>query len=239
MKKISLQFIMLLVVTAFVSSCRGVDGEGDVVVRDKSVSQTFTGISLAVSGDVYIKQGNDANITVHGQQNIIDILDLDVNKNTLNIGFKKNNVKNYDRLKFYITTAAIEKLNISGSGKIIGNDSISVSVIDLNISGSGDIELNRLNASSRVKSNISGSGNITLSGSTNVNEAHISGSGSIYSFGLPCKIAEAHISGSGNIETTVSEKLDANISGSGNIRYKGRPVVNTNTSGSGKVTHVD
>ncbi|RYD80436.1 MAG: DUF2807 domain-containing protein [Sphingobacteriales bacterium] len=238
MKKQSLQFLLLLLVAGFISSC-GINGKGDTVIKDKNVSEKFTGISLSVSGDVYVMQGNEQKITVHGQQNIIDVLDLEVNNKTLNIGFKRNNVHNYDQLKFYITTAMLESLNISGSGKIVAVDSIRTSEMDLNISGSGDIEMYKLLATDKVKANISGSGSIKLIGSTNNTNYTISGSGNIRAFELPGKYCDAQISGSGDIETTVSDKLEAHISGSGNIRYKGQPVVNSHSSGSGNVTHVE
>lgn len=239
MKKIASQFIILLVVTVFISSCRGIDGEGDTVVKDKSISEKFTGISLSLNGDVYVTQGSEPKIIVHGQQNIIDVLKLEVNDNVLHVGFRKNNVHNYDKLKFYITTAALQILDVNGSGKIIAEDSISTGTIDINISGSGDIKLKKLAATGKVKANISGSGNIELAGHTPNTWFTISGSGNIYAFELPCKNSECTISGSGNIETTVTDKLDADISGSGDIRYKGRPVINSKTSGSGKITHVD
>ncbi|MGZ5304937.1 MAG: head GIN domain-containing protein, partial [Bacteroidia bacterium] len=231
--------ILLLLISVFVSSCRGYEGEGDVVIKDTSVSKTFTGISSGISADFYIMQGSEAKIIVHGQQNIIDVLDMDVDNNTLSIGFKKNNVRNYERLKFYVTMAALEKLNISGSGKMLAADSIKTSVMDLDISGSGDIQMDKLLATSKVKANISGSGNIKIAGTAENTEFNISGSGSIFSFGLICKNADAHISGSGDIETNVTDKLDAHISGSGDIRYKGRPVVNTDISGSGKISHIE
>jgi hypothetical protein len=231
--------VLLSIPVIAIQSCnKAISGEGDTVIRDRSISKTFTGVSLSIDADVFVTQGSESKITIHGQENIINNIDLDVNGNTLDIGFNKN-ARDYDKLKIYITTAALEKLNISGSGSITAADNVSTTNMDVNISGSGDIFVNKLNASSSVEANISGSGNITLAGVTNNTDYNISGSGSIHAFDLPCKNSTVHISGSGDVETNVTDKLDAHISGSGDIFYKGRPVVNTNISGDGKVQHVE
>ena len=211
----------------------GISGQGPTVERTLNVSP-FTGVGLAFSGDVFIKQGSTQSVKVVGQQNIIDNIDTEVKNGHWNIGFKKS-VKKMSTLKVYITIPNLTKAVLSGSGNLSTDGQFNnVGELPVSLSGSGNINLT-IDAK-RVVSKISGSGNIKLSGSAGSHEIGISGSGNVNAFDLNSGECDVRISGSGNCRVDVKSNLDVRISGSGDVAYKGSPRVNSRISGSGNVT---
>lgn len=233
---------LVVILTTTISSCKkecfALKGKGDSVTQNYYLP-AFTTIKNSLSADVYLTQDSITSVSVKGQPNILEILELKVVNNELSIGFKNNcgSVK-HDALEIDIHLPTLEKIDLSGSGNVKTMNQFSSNSFQMNISGSGNITASIV-SSSIVKGNISGSGGFYLSGSTSSEDFTISGSGDIRSFALLSDYSSINISGSGNADVYVNEHLDAHISGSGDIKYKGNASVNSSISGSGTVQHVE
>ncbi|MFQ5446292.1 MAG: head GIN domain-containing protein [Saprospiraceae bacterium] len=191
----------------------------------------FTGVRLEANARVFITQGDNFEVVAKGDENIINLLQLDVQNNTWTIEFS-HCVNNYD-LEIYITMPEIDLLSISGSGEMVGENFFDTEDIVLRISGSGNICLGLF--SETIDGKISGSGEIELEGTAEFLDFAISGSGDLKAFPLIASKADISISGSGDAAVHVLEILDVSISGSGNVFYKGHPILNVTISGSGDV----
>ncbi|MEN0006643.1 MAG: head GIN domain-containing protein [Bacteroidota bacterium] len=192
------------------------NGKGDMVTRTLNVDD-FTGISLSVNGKVYITKGPQS-VKVKGQANIIDNLELDVDKNYWNIEFDRK-VRNYKTLEFYISMPDVTGLSIAGSGKITSSDTFeNIDELRISIAGSGDIDFR--GSAEKVKVSIAGSGDANLEKVT-TGEANIS------------------IAGSGDAYIHAREALKVSIAGSGDVHYKGRPKIKTSIAGSGSIESIE
>ncbi len=89
MRKLSILFILSLLVTAVMSSCRKVSGSGPVVSETRNVSG-FSEVKSDFSGDVYITQGSIYNVRIEAQQNIIDVIETVLNDGILTLKGKSN-----------------------------------------------------------------------------------------------------------------------------------------------------
>ena len=228
--------ILLISLTILTSSCfrdgiTGIRGSGPIV-SEEVYPDEFTGIDLRISGDVIITKGDQLEVIIEAQQNIINNIMHRVRGGIWNIEFDRN-VKNHDGITIFIIVPEIEELEISGSGDITSTSDFVTNNLDLSISGSGNISFEI--EAKNVYSHISGSGNVNLRGSTDNHNAHISGSGSINTFSLISDNCDINISGSGNTNVYVTDNLDVEISGSGSVYYKGYPSVFSNISGSGNI----
>ncbi len=211
----------------------GIAGQGPVVSKTLDI-EAFSGLSLAISADVYLSQGSTQSVRIEAQQNLIDILKKEVKNGVWKISFDKN-VRNHEKIKIWVTVPTIKELGVSGSGSIIGDSKFSnLGDLSISISGSGDVKFNA--DSKNLNAAISGSGNILLAGSTGVSNVSISGSGNVKAFDLVAQRCEVRISGSGDSSVNASESLDVAIAGSGDVFYKGRPSVKSKISGSGSVS---
>ena len=208
-------------------------GQGDVVSEDLNLKE-FDGITLAFSGDVYIKQGSTQSVRVEAQQNIIDNISTEVEGKHWRIKYDRS-VRNAKRVKVYITMKDLTVAKVSGSGNIVGDGSFTgLGDVRVGVSGSGNVEL-EMEASGLVDSRISGSGNIKLHGNAGSIDVGISGSGNVRAHDLAVAKGYVKISGSGDADVNATDELEVRISGSGDVNFKGSPKLRSKVSGSGDV----
>ncbi|MFA6351329.1 MAG: head GIN domain-containing protein [Bacteroidales bacterium] len=210
----------------------GTKGEGPVIERILDVSN-FSGVTLENSAQVILIPGDQQQVRVEGQENIIALLSTDVTDDVWRIRFKEP-VSFTEPFRVYITMNQLRMARISGSGDIRARGLFAGDHdLELKVSGSGSIHLEV--EADDIRGSISGSGGIRLEGRASEADLSISGSGNMYLEDMQIDEASVRISGSGNMYLNVTEWLDARITGSGDIRYTGRPKINTRVSGSGQV----
>jgi hypothetical protein len=208
-----------------------VKGDGDVRSEEFHLP-TITGVKLRGIGEVIVRRGDTQEVIVETDDNLIEYLDTDINGGVWDIDFDRC-VRNVTRLTVYITVPEIEKLIISGSGSIVGEDAFTGDDLETSVSGSGNIEFDF--TGNTVDASVSGSGNIDLFGSADFMDVNISGSGDVRAFDLFTQECDVHISGSGDVRVNVEDFLKVRISGSGDVLYLGHPTLDVDITGSGSV----
>jgi len=219
----------------------------------------FNKISMAGSMDVYFTQrpGNPE-VSVVTSDNIVDLLDVYVEDNTLYIKFKKGyTIIKRDKLDFTIGAADLNKMSLAGSGDFKLMNGLTTEDLNMSIAGSGDILCDNINSTGNVKLSISGSGDIesksilckelttSIAGSADIKvlgidahavKANISGSGDFKLDGKT-KSASYSIAGSGDIDADelIAEDVTAHISGSGEITCYASESIKATRSGSGEI----
>ena len=235
-----------------------ISGDGNQVSLERTTADYD---QIAISGffDIELIDGREGNLTLEGEQNILDHIITEVKGNTLTI-----RVKNGYQLKpsswkkgvsISIPVETITALRLSGSGDIVGKTTLKASNFETAMSGSGDIVgKTTLKASNfetamsgsgdisikldvnSLAASMSGSGDMALSGRTTDFDASISGSGNIDAYDLIADNVNATVSGSANMKVTAKKAIDAKVSGSGDIDYRGNPEkISTKVSGSGNI----
>ena len=196
---------------------------------------TFTGIGISISADVYYTPGNVHEIRIEGDASDVDDLITKVENGFLQVKYPPSLNIRRSKLIIYITSSELEAVKISGSAHFKSGDPVSSDEMEFNVSGSGEIHFEELNAD-EVGVKISGSGDVVLvKGNADEMDARISGSGKLNAEAFKEDEFSTGISGSGGVRITVKDELDARISGSGKVYYHGTPRVNSTSSGSGKV----
>ncbi len=239
MKKTTLLGLALLMVATVTAQWgKRIKGNGNVVTIERSVGD-YDAVALAGWFDVDLVAGNEGEITLRGEENLLEYIKTEVKNGKLVIKVEKGvNLRPSNWKQGIHITVPIESINsatLSGSGDIVGKTTLKASNFTTNMSGSGDITL-AIEANS-VTATMSGSGDIRLSGKTSDLEIRISGSGDIKSYDLEAEFVEVTISGSADVEVTANQALKARVSGSGDIRYRGNPKkLDSKTSGSGDIS---
>jgi len=195
---------------------------------------TFSGIGISISADVFYTPGSKHEIRIEGDDRDVEDLITKVEDGFLKIKYPNWKIRR-SKLTIYVTSKELDAVKMSGSGLFESAKPISADEMDLAISGSGDIVFSKLTAD-EVEVKISGSGDVILeSGSADELDLRISGSGKLKAEAFEVSEFSAGISGSGGARITAKEELDVRISGSGSVYYHGNPRVNSSSSGSGKV----
>jgi hypothetical protein len=239
MKKLS----ALLLTGLITLSCsaqwgKTIRGNGNNVTIERSTGD-YDGIAVSGWFDVDLVSGNEGEITLQGEENLLEYIITEVNDGKLVIKTEKGvNLKSSSwksEIRITVPVQSISSVSMSGSGDIVGKTKIKSDKFSTAMSGSGDITLDI--DSSTISASMSGSGDITLSGTTKDFDATVSGSGDIEAYNLEAENVSATVSGSADIQVTAKKSIKARVSGSGDISYRGNPEkVDTKTSGSGDIS---
>lgn len=226
--------LVLFIITATLSAC--VNGKGDVVIKTYDVSG-FSKIDHGVKGDVILVNDVNQYVEVHAQENILDILKIENDGNTLKIRTKSGkSIGKYEELTYYVHTPLIDQVTIGGKGTVTGSDITGTGNFTCKLSADGQLKLDEMDATN-VEVVISGAGSVTLNGTADYSDLGVGSAGTIDCYGLTSKECRAELKGNGIIRTYVQNKFTVYITGSGTIYYKGDPTLDKHINGSGILVH--
>ncbi|MCK7591143.1 DUF2807 domain-containing protein [Subsaxibacter sp. CAU 1640] len=235
MKK-SILIIAVLLVTSLSFGQKKVKGNGNVTTITRSTSD-YDGVKCAGSFDYVLVAGEEGNIKIEGEENLLEYIVTEVKdgslivkvENHMNLQSSRNNT-----IKVTIPFKDISNVSLAGSGDLWNEDIITTNDMKVALAGSGDLTL-KIEAS-HTKASIAGSGDLTLKGSTNSLDANVAGSGDFHGFDLQANNTDVSVSGSGDAKVVCRENLKARVAGSGGIEYKGNPKTeDTKVAGSGSI----
>lgn len=218
---------------SLLSSCVGVKGNGQVETEVRNV-ENFTKIDVSGAVNVFIKQGDAAELTIKADENLMEFIETSVRGGKLSISTKKN-LYNYKKLDVYLTVQKLEEVDVSGACDIKGTGTFSSKYCKIEASGASDITLN-LDCDA-VQVDLSGASDVNLSGAAEVLEIDVSGSSDVNAYKLVSKRCKVNASGASGVKVTVDKKLTASASGASSISYRGNPKdVNQSTSGAASIS---
>jgi hypothetical protein len=218
-------------------SNKRVKGNGKVIT-EKRTTADYDEITVAGLFDVVLISGKEGAISIHGEENLMPYIKVEVEGNILKIYTAKNiNIDTNKEIVLTIPFEHISFVSLSGSGDLKSKNTIVASKFTAKLSGSGDLNLDI--KTSDFEANLSGSGDVVLTGTSDNFTSKISGSGDVDAVNLVSKKANLTISGSGDMKVNCSQSLYARVSGSGDIGYKGNPETkDTKVSGSGEISKI-
>lgn len=241
MKNNLLVFLGLFVFTGALHAQWGgkkIKGNGNMVTEERSVGE-FEEIALHGWFDVEIVDGKEGEISIRGEENLLEYLVTEVEKGVLQIKEEKGyNLKPSswrDGIRITVAVSSISGVSLSGSGDLKGSTLLVADKFDASLSGSGDVEIEV--EADAVEARLSGSGDLDIAGKAKSLEIRVSGSGDVDAADLEARDVEVVVSGSADVSVHATDYLKARVSGSGDVSYKGNPKKrDTKVSGSGEVS---
>lgn len=219
-------------VCSIANAQKKIKGNGKVTTDTRTVSE-FDKIGIAGSFDVILVKGNEGEITIEAEENLMEYIVTEVKKGSLKIKHKKGfSLRSTKKMLITVGFNDLNAISLAGSGDVKSKSTIKCNEMKLSLAGSGDIAV-AVDAG-KVAASIAGSGDIVVSGNADTVNCSIAGSGDVSAFDLSAKTANANIAGSGDISVNASEVVNAKIAGSGNVYYKGDPEKNVKKAGSGE-----
>ncbi|MEL6988822.1 MAG: head GIN domain-containing protein [Bacteroidota bacterium] len=251
-------FILALLVFSM-SSCSTQDrivGSGPIV-EEAFDMQSFDGIHLDCSADIFVKQGDRQEVVVRGNANIIERLKRDVVNGVWRVDLMRGNYR-FNELTIFVTVPNFNSMTIDGSGDV-EFEAINTNAMQIKIDGSGDVTFQEGLTTDELKILIDGSGNINvrdlntaltdvridgsgelyLAGVSDEAKYRIDGSGDIDAFDLESDHVSVDVDASGDIKVVAKQTLNVVIDASGDVYYKGNPDIFTSIDGSGRVINAN
>lgn len=236
MKK-TIILIGLFIVATTAQAQEKIKGNGNMTTK-KITTPNYDTVSIAGFYDVDLVAGKEGDITIEGEENLLQYVSIEVENGTLKIATEKGKRLSPSINKGILVKVPFESLegvSIAGSGDVNSKSTIKANSFEARVTGSGDMKLD-LDATS-VDATVTGSGDMKLKGTAANFTCKVTGSGDIDAFSLESKKVDTSVSGSGNCKVFCSESLEARVTGSGDIDYKGDPKKKeTKVSGSGTIS---
>jgi hypothetical protein len=176
----------------------------------------FTKIEISGAVAVYYTYSDTLSLTVKAKTSEIEYVETKVEKGSLIIG---NKGRFSEPVYVYVKHNQLSQLQLSGATSFNSTNLISTDTIYLSASGSSNI--NAALKSQKIKSIQSGASVLSLSGTTDVFLAELSGASSLKAYSLISKNTDILATGASSSKIFVNGRLNANASGASNIKVKG------------------
>jgi len=248
MKRLSIFALVLAGLTALFAGCgdddgvtvqdEGVRGSGNVITEDMPFAD-FSAVEAANAFVVEIIQSDTFGVTIRVDDNILDLLDVSKEGDTLKIGLERGvSLRGDVTLEASITMPDLDGLELSGASRASVSGFRSSGQIDIDLSGAstleGDLEAGQTDI------NASGASRVVLEGSAT--EATIEGSGasSLDLADFTVNTAEVTLSGASEATVRVLGRIEpVDVSGASRLRYLGDPSLgDVSTSGASTVDKI-
>lgn len=218
----------------------------------------FSRVQLKGSNELEITQGATTDLRIRGDEDELEPLPFILQGETLHLGVTRKG-DSVSGVKYKLTTAKLEALELSGSGEIYVKP-LAVGDLVLTIEGSGSIrlfdiqalglemrvygsgELQAVDVMARdTRLNLKGSGAILLGSlRSDVLKAHMAGSGDIIvDDGGQADFAEVRVLGSGDVslQELTAREADVAIMGSGDVHLRVEEALEVEIMGSGDLVY--
>lgn len=233
--KIVLLFLVLISTTSCMFDGFGIQGNRNVVRQDRSIQEEFSKIKVSQGINLYLTQGDQIDLNVEVDENILELLKTEVVGDELRIYFEKN-VSRTKARNVYLVATTIEGIKTSSGAHVKNMGSIITHKLDLNSSSGSGLSLEDIEAKEVVCSSSSGS-KIYLTGETKSFKSNASSGSHIDADKLTTKFSQADVSSGAGISTRVTDELTAHASSGGNVSYVGNPeILNKSKSSGGRIT---
>jgi hypothetical protein len=192
-------------------------------------------VKLASFGNLYVELGDEEELRIETDDNLLRYIETDVRGDTLTIRHRRGiGLRPRRPIEYFLTVKALESVELSGAGNV-SLPQLDAERLDVEISGAGSIDLEDLHAD-RLRVKISGAGDFAVEGGeVKDQEIAISGAGDYRARDLESDTAQLSLSGLGSATLWVRKHLDVHITGAGSVRYAGRPTVEKHVTGIGNV----
>ncbi len=231
LKSLSILFVGLFFLTGIVANAQSTKGNKNVIKEERSVG-SFTGIEVGGAFNVYLTQEDKSTLFIEADDNLMDQITTEVINNILEIGSK--NIRNATKLNIFISTPAIESLDISGAATIKSENTLQSETLSIDASGASRADL-KLSVTELII-DASGASHVNLAGNAESQTIDASGAAEIDASQLQTKSTTAEASGAANVSVYATEKVDRETSGAGSIRVVGEAKSSTIGSSGSKNT---
>lgn len=237
-----IKIFMAAIIALLFSSCNyninigndTVKGNGNVVIKTRTVNGDFTGIKVSQGLEVIVEQGPEVAVVVEADENLHEEIITKVEGNVLVVRTEKS-IRNAEEKKIYVRMPKIKSLKSSSSGSIEVLNTIKTNSLDLTCSSAGEIEA--VIEAGEVTANTSSAGEIELKGRAESLITKSSSGSTIKAKDLVVKDVESKASSGSSTEVNPVESFKAKASSGSSIRYVNEPLnhISKKTSSGGSI----
>ena len=203
------------------AGCKGtVSGSGTVTSTPVPVS-TFSRLEVSNAFVVNVSFGDQENVTLRVDDNLVGHLDVGVSAGTLHVGLESGTSVRDATLHADVTARTLSGIDISGASQVHLADVLTGERVQVVLSGAG-----RLDGTAHVdlaRLELSGASNAKVSGSAGRLEVTESGASRLDAVDLDVSDLAIDLSGASTADVSVRGTISAGVSGASSLHYRGSP----------------
>jgi len=198
----------------------GVDGNGNVASKERTISSDFDGIKVSQGIDLYITQANDISLTVEADENLHDLIMTEVADGVLKI-YSTENIRRATSKKVMLNINTVSSIKATSGSDVYSANTIEVANLELNSTSGAEIEL--AVKTETLECHSTNGSDIKLSGSTKTLTASATSGSDIDASDLIAETSNVKATSGADISVNTSKALTAKATSGGDIRYSGNP----------------
>ncbi|WP_234735637.1 head GIN domain-containing protein [Tellurirhabdus bombi] len=233
MKRFAFLCIYAFILSATVSSCYFEKiGPYEETTQNYGL-KNFDRLEMGSGFEVKLVQGASFDVSVRGDKDDINDLDIYTRNGTLKAEYRRNRSNRRHEMHITVTMPTLRGVDFSGAlqATAIGFDDLTT--LDIRLSGASKVDF--VGKANRLNVNLSGASTLDLEGKGAELRAELSGASTLRSTKYIVNAAELDLSGASSARVLVSDDLNVKASGASNVRYQGKPRINSQTSGNSTV----
>jgi hypothetical protein len=245
MKRVGILLLALAGLIALFAGCgddegdaEAIRGSGNVITEEMELAD-FGAVEAANAFEVEITQSDTFGVTIRVDDNILDLLDVSKDGDTLRLRLERGVSLFGDvTLEASITMPELERLELSGASKASVSGFRSSGQIDIDLSGASSLEGNLEAGDTDIDA--SGASKVVLEGSAEGLTIVVSGASSLDLADFTVDTAEVRLSGASDATLRVQERIEpVDVSGASRLYYLGDPSLgDVTTSGASTVDKI-
>jgi len=235
MKPIIKKMLSLVVITTLFSSCgvemfNGINGNRNVVTKNRTPNADFSKIKVSTGLDLEISQGIENKIVLEADENLHELIFTEVENGVLKIYAEKSIWKAASK-KVFVTVKNLNEISAT-SGAFVTNETI-FKTDTLSVIATSGAEINfSVEANSIITVATSGA-DLKIAGKTKAHNSNATSGASIRAKSLESETVVANVTSGAENDIFASESINATATSGGDIDYAGNPKKSTKKTTSG------
>ncbi|MBC5994170.1 head GIN domain-containing protein [Pontibacter cellulosilyticus] len=230
----SLSLVMVLMLVTMPLMAQQLKGNGNIQTQDRNVSG-FTGIDVSGGFYVEITQGSNESLKLEADENLLSNIKTEVRNGVLHI-YNDKSLSNSKGMKAYITVKELNKVDISGGVKVVGNSTFKTNTMKLDMSGGSKVVL--AIEAKELRADMSGASKVELKGKADNLVMEMSGASSVDAADFQAKDVKIGASGASKVKVHADKTLHIDASGASSVYYKGSPSITSETSAAARISRL-
>lgn len=200
----------------------------DANAQKRTLSASFTAISVSDGVDLYLMQGDEESVAVSAsEEKYMERFKTEVVDGILKIYYDYKGINwaanEKRRLKAWVSFKTLEKLHASGGAEVNMQGNLDAGSLSMKFTSGSSFE-GKITAKALTIEQNSGSA-ITLAGSTANFKIDVSSGAVFKGYDLVVDYCDAKASSGGGVRVTINKELNAKANSGGGIKYKGAAVI--------------
>lgn len=223
---------VILIAARFYVDRNTISGNGKQASKTRQLEK-FDKVNINGRFTVLLSQGENSQLKINADENLIPLVESTVDNGELVIKFK-DKISRKDKVKLFITADAYNQINMRAGAEFRTTSELKGDLLNLEVSAGshGTLKANY----NELKCDVSAGAGLTLTGRTAMATLMASSGSSLIAQELIAQKAVARGSSGASMNIVVTEELDAEMSSGASLTYSGNPVIkNINTSSGGNI----